>query len=254
MRRVKIRVIAEGKTDQLVLRTLIPEFFKTQSGHGLELELIDEQPTADRTSTTGSTEGGWLMVYKWCQSNPPTERENRYFGNGLFANNMDAVSCDALLINMDSDICEEIGNKTAVTPVPSQSATSIERGAFIKSVIHSWLWQDQEQRDDKHIIAPAVEAIEAWLVAGLSDEDEDNDPESNHNIQKRLAELDHIVVKNITPPRSLKSPNKTEGNYIKILGVASPNVQRIADRCPHFKMMVDDIFLAVNGIDRVRVD
>lgn len=245
MRRLKVRVIAEGKTDQLVLKTLVPEYLKIHSEHDLELELIDEQPTVDRTSTTSSTEGGWLMVYKWCLLNPPLEREARYFGNGLFANEMDAVSCDALLINMDSDICEEIGDKTAVTPVPSQGATSIERGAFIKSVIRSWLWQDQEQRDDKHIIVPAVEAIEAWLVAGLSDED--IDPESNHDIQRRLAELDHIVVKKVNPPSTLKSPKKTEDNYKKILGVASPNVQRIADRCPHFKIMIDDVFLVSRG-------
>lgn len=241
MRRIKICIVAEGKTDQLVLKTLVPEYLKTQSGHDLEFEFIDEQPTTDKTSTTGTTDGGWEMVYKWCLLNPPLERRERIFGDGLFANNMDAVSCDALLINMDSDICEKIGDKTAVTPVPPRSATSIERGAFIKSVIHSWLWQDKEQQDNKHIIAPAVEAIEAWLVAGLSNED--IDPESNHDIQRRLAELDHIVVKNIIPPSTLKFPNKTESNYKKILRVASPNVQRIADRCPHFKMMIDDILL-----------
>ncbi|MDD4930014.1 MAG: hypothetical protein PHP85_12155 [Gallionella sp.] len=243
MRRVTIRVVSEGPTDQLVIKELVNAYLATQPQVDFDLDLIDEQPTSDRTSRTGSTEGGWEMVYKWCLSNPPHEREARFFGNGLFANNMDTVSCDALLINMDSDICEKISDKTDVFPVPSIDATSIERGAFIKSVIESWLFPNQAPVDKKHIIAPAVEAIEAWLVAGLSDAD--HDPESNHDIQKRLAELDHIVVKNIPPPKTVKRPKKTKSNYIKILNIATQNVQRIADRCPHFKAMIDEIFHTV---------
>lgn len=187
MRRIKIRIISEGPTDQLVIKNLVNAYLANQPAIDFELDFVDGQPTTDRTSMTGSTEGGWEMVYKWCLLNPPVEREARYFGKGLFANGMDDSSCDALLINMDSDICEKIGDKTIASPVPTRNSTSIERGAFIKSVIERWLWSDQIEHDNKHIIAPSVEAIEAWLVTGLSDTD--HDPESNHDIQKRLAEL-----------------------------------------------------------------
>jgi hypothetical protein len=240
MRRVKIRIISEGPTDQLVIKNLVDAYLANQPEIDFELDFVDGQPTTDKTSMTGSTEGGWGMVYKWCLLNPPVEREARYFGKGLFANGMDDASCDALLINMDSDICEEIKDKSIILPVPNKNSPSIERGTFVKNVIESWLWPDLVVHDNKHIIAPSVEAIEAWLVAGLSDTD--HDPESNHDIQKRLAELDHLVVKNIPAPTTVKRPKKTKSNYIKILNVATQNVQRIADRCPHFNAMIDEIF------------
>lgn len=241
MKRVKIRVIAEGPTDQLVIRELVNAYVTTQPKLDFEIDFINEQPTADRTSG-----GGWGMVYKWCLQTPASEREATYFGAGLFANNMGGSSCDALLIHMDSDICEKIGDKTNISPVPTKNAPPSARGVFIKQVIEEWLWPDQTERKGKHIIAPAVEAIEAWLVAGLSDND--LDPESNHNILKRLAELDHELIKNTKIPHDIKSPKKNDKTYGKILNVAKTNVSRILDRCPHFNSMVNEIILTADAV------
>lgn len=239
MKRAKIRIIAEGRTDQLVIKELAKAYLEEQSTIDCEIEFVEEQPTADRTSG-----GGWGMIYKWCLSNPPQERETIYFGAGLFANDMDGLACDGLLIHMDADICEEIGDKTSISPAPSRNASPETRGIFIKQVIEEWLWPGQSVRNAKHIIAPAVEAIEAWLVAGLSDED--IDPESNHDIQKRLAELDHVVVRNAAIPSDLKKPKKDINNYKKILRVAKQNSGRIFDRCPHFKAMVNEIVVTAD--------
>jgi len=241
MKKLKVRIVAEGPLDQLVIRELVTAYLAAQQGLDFELDFIDEQPTADRTSG-----GGWGMVYKWCLTNPPPERDTIYFGDGLFANDMSNSLCDALLIHMDSDICEEIRDKTDIAPVPTKDSSPAVRGAFIKQVIEGWLWPDKVVRRDKHIIAPAVEAIEAWLVAGLSDDD--IDPESNHNILKRLAELDHIVIKNAMAPGNIKSPRKTEKNYKKILVFAKQNVSRVFDRCPHFNSMVNEIILAGGAV------
>lgn len=240
MKRAKIRIVAEGPTDQLVIKELVNAYLAAQSSKEFEIDFVGEQPSADRTSG-----GGWGMVYKWCLMNPPSERDAIYFGTGLFANDMDNLSCDGLLIHMDSDICEEIGDKMNISAVPSKDASPTVRGAFIKQVLEGWLWPDQTARNDKHIIAPAVEAIEAWLVAGLSNED--IDPESNHDIQKRLAELDHIVIRNATIPNAIRNPRKDDKNYRKILAVAKQNVNRIFDRCPHFNIMVNKIILTVDA-------
>lgn len=240
MKRATIRIVAEGKIDQLVIKELVGAYLAERPDMGFNVEFIEEQPTSDRTSG-----GGWGLVYKWCLSNPPQEREATYFGTGLFANDMGELACDGLLIHMDSDICEEIGNKTSISPSPSSDAPASVRGLFIKQVIEEWLWPDQTARSDRHIIAPAVEATEAWLVAGLSDDDVA--PESNRDIQKRLAELDHIVVRNVAIPDGLRYPNKTIRNYTKILAVARQNSGRIFDRCPHFKAMVNEIALIANA-------
>lgn len=235
-----IGLIAEGPRDQQVLKTLIPAYIYSRIGSDLEISFKDLQPI-DRT-----TGGGWRNVFKWCISNNQNERETLLGKNRLFANDMDNQVCSALLIHMDSDICEEIGNCSDVAPVPNTFSPSNDRGNFIKKVIEEWLWADQTPQYDKHIIAPAVESIEAWLVAGLSDLD--LDPESNSNIQQRLAELNYIVVKKATIPNGIKKTNKSEKNYKNILDVATPNFQRIFDRCPHFQSMAQEILVVMQPI------
>lgn len=240
MRKITIRVVAEGKTDQLSIKELAKAYLAKQPEINFDIEFIEEQPTSDKTS-----EGGWGLVYKWCLSNPPRERNNIYFDGGLFADDMSGLTCDALLIHLDSDICENIGDLTSISPVPSRAEPPETRGVFIKRVIEEWLWPDDNQKTDNHIVVPAVESIEAWLVAGLSDDD--NEPESNHEIQKRLAELDHIVVRKTAVPASLSKPKKNLSNYQKILAVAKQKPEQIAAKCPHFKTMVDDIFVFANS-------
>ncbi len=234
MRQIKIRIVAEGKTDQLSIKELVTAYFAELHEIDFDIEFVEEQPTSDRTS-----DGGWGMVYKWCLSNQPQERNAVYFGSGLFADDMGGLTCDALLIHLDSDVCESIGDLTSISPVPSRTDTPETRGMFIKRVIEEWLWPDGDDRTENHIVVPAVESVEAWLVAGLSDDD--LSPETNHDIQKRLAELDHIVVRRTAVPTTLTKPKKSIANYKKILAVAKQKPRQIADRCPHFRTMIDEI-------------
>lgn len=241
MKQLKIRVVAEGSTDQLVIKELTNAYLSIQPDIDFEIEFIEEQPTSDRSSG-----GGWLKVYKWCLSNSPQERDAIFFGGGLFANDMDGSACDALLIHLDSDICEGIGVHTNISPVPNRADPPELRGAFIKRVIEGWLWPEISDKTDKHIIVPAVESIETWLVAGLSEVE--INPETNHDIQKRLAELDHIVVRKVSIPITLSKPRKEISNYRKILGVAKQNPSQIAEKCPHFRFMIDEIFVVAAAV------
>lgn len=238
MTKARIRIIAEGKTDQLVIEELAATYLVEHEALGVDIEFIAEQPTTDKTCG-----GGWEMVYKWCLSNSLQERESTYFGSGLFAGDLDAMACDALLIHMDSDVCERIGDKTTVAPVPDRSDSAAVRGAFIRKVLEEWLQLSESQQRNRHVVVPAVESVESWLVAGLSHEDVD--PESNHSVQRRLAELDHLLVRGTPVPEDIKGPKKTPENYRKILAVAKKNTVRIANTCPHFKSMITDIGSAV---------
>lgn len=236
---VRIGLVTEGPTDQLVIRELVPAFLEISSVKNTSLEFTNLQPTQDRTSTTG-TAGGWECVYKWCLSNRPSRRDSGTPGHTLFAEGMDATACDVILVHMDSDVCEQISFRglNHYLNIPDAIASPYERGSFIRQVIESWLWPDGRHGDSEYIISPAVEAIEAWLVAGLSS---DSEPESNHEIQKRLAELDHEVVRKQPVPGTIKSPKKTRENYRKILELVKPNIQRIHENCRHFQTMVEDI-------------
>lgn len=238
-----IGVVAEGHTDQLVIRELVNAYMAKIHEIPCQIEFKDFQPNQDRTS--GSKEGGWAMVYKWCLQNTTEIRESTYFGQGLFANELDKFTCDALLIHMDSDICEKIGNKSNVTPVPTSNSTPDERGKFIKQVIEGWLW-DSDKRHGIYIISPAVESTETWLAVGLAEDLAD--PESVQDIQRILAELDYEIIKRKVAPKGISKPSKSVKNYKNIVNFASPNVSRIYNQCGHFKSMIDEIIQATTTL------
>ncbi len=236
MREITLGVVAEGPSDYVVIKNLLGTYVASREIKDCLLSFKSLQPYVDNTSKSGYSEGGWLLVYKWCLSNNPVERENKYFSKGLFADDMDEFRCSALLVHMDADICDEIRDKTTL-PVPQINEDSLVRGSFIYGTVANWLWPDGLVNDPRYIIAPAVESTESWLVAGLSDEDVA--PESNNSIQQRLAHLDYLVVRKKPFPQKIKSPNKSVSNYVRISMVASENIARIIDRCPHFKMIAE---------------
>ena len=237
MREITLGVVAEGPSDYVVIKNLLGTYVASKKIENCLLTFKSLQPYVDNTSKSGYSEGGWLLVYKWCLSNTPGERENKYFSKGLFADDMDEFRCSALLVHMDADICTEIRDKTTLLPVPSQNDDPITRGSFISGTVANWLWPDGWVNDPRYIIAPAVESTESWLVAGLSDEDVA--PETNSEIQQRLAHLDYLIVRKKPIPQKIKNPNKSASNYEKISLVASENIARIIDRCPHFKLVAD---------------
>lgn len=233
MKEITIGIIAEGGGDCVVIGSLLSAYVKTLNLKNCAIHFKGIQPYVDNTSRSEYSEGGWEQIYKWCISNPPDARSEVFFGVPLFADGMDEHNCSALIVHMDADICEAIGDKTSVVPVPKAGASASVRGKFIADVLGEWLWPEGFNIDSRHIIAPAVESIEAWLVAGLCEED--IAPELDQDIQRRLAELDYSVVRRRPVPKNIKKTDKSARNFRKIAEHASPNISRIADRCPHFR-------------------
>jgi hypothetical protein len=244
MKSITLGIVAEGPSDLLVLEHLLRKVYPNTTESTLALRNL--QPYVDNTSRSGFSEGGWQLVYKWCVANPPEIREDSLFGTPLFADDMDAFQCDALLLHMDSDICAEIGDKTSVSPVPGINDEPKVHGEFIEATLAEWLWPDGPKQDNRYILAPAVQSTEAWLVAGLSDSDVN--PEADENIQRRLAELDYQVIRKTPLPAKIKGVKKSVKNYERIVAVAKENIDRIKERCPHFFEMlkrVEVVFLGV---------
>jgi hypothetical protein len=244
MKDIKVGIVTEGGSDCVVLETLLLAYFKKAPVDNFSLSFKNLQPYVDNTSKSGYSEGGWEQVYKWCIGNPPQERISTLFGGPLFADDMDDFQCSALLVHMDADICEKIGDKSNVVPVPDKTQSAQIRGKFISETLAYWLWPDAPNEDHRHILVPAVESTEAWLVAGLSDDTED--PEGDHDIQRHLAELDYSVVKGRPVPKNIKKPNKQAENFRKISEVAAGNVMRIIERCPHFELTVRKIVALID--------
>lgn len=242
MRNIKIGLVAEGPSDCVVISELLGKYLRNVCPEDVQITFKNFQPYVDNTSKSGYSEGGWSMVYKWCLANPPEERVSSYFSEGLFADDMDEFHCSGIVVHMDSDICEEIRDKSPVLPIPEAASSSLVRGKFIYEVLLNWLWPDHPVNDPRYIIAPAVESTEAWLVAGLSD---DAEVEANLDIQKRLAELDYVVVRGRPAPPNIKKPNKTVRNFENICSVASVNIERIFANCAHFQSAANQLGLLV---------
>lgn len=243
MKTFKVGLVSEGCTDHLVIKTLLSAHLNTIPELECNLEFIDLQPHIIDATSRKYSDGGWEQVYKWCLANPAEERRSLYLGSGLFDDDMDPLRCDLLVVHMDADISEQIGDKSNIVPVPNRADGSAARGTYIKAVVNTWLWPDNETPDGLHIIAAAVESTEAWLVAGLTDEI--TSPETYDDIQTKLAILDHTVIRKKPVPPGIKSPKKTISNFQKIADAASANIERIRDRCPHFETTASEITAAM---------
>lgn len=241
---VRFGVVAEGPTDCVAFSHLIPAYVKEVGINNVSVSFRNLQPFADNTSKSGYSDGGWELVYKWCLSNSAQRRHELYLTEPLFADDMDEGVCDAIILHLDSDICGSIGNKSTVHPTPTPQDPPAQRGNFIRNVLREWLWGSTETDEAGHILVPAVESVEAWLVAGLSAAD--NDPESHPDIQRRLAEVNYQKYRGRAAPPEMKRLRKSVDDYKKMASDAKINVLRIVAVCPHFMEMVEKIVATIS--------
>ena len=97
---MRIGVICEGPTDFVAIEHF---FGAALADKNLNTTFVSLQPDMDATQS----HGGWTLVEAWLANNPPDTRIHRYFGGGLFANNLDTKQCDIFLIQIDSDILDD---------------------------------------------------------------------------------------------------------------------------------------------------
>ncbi len=230
----RVGLVTEGLTDQIVMKTFLHKHFSL-SAPNVTLTFVNLQPSVDATS--GSPEGGWQMVYKWCLNNPPRPRIGQFFSSELFADDLTDKVCDVIVIHMDADICDQIGDKSGSRSVPTSSSSPEERGNFIEEVLNEWLWPEMADKDDRHIPAPAVEAIEAWLVAGLENE---ASAESLDQIDLHLARSDYRR-RNVVPPPTIKKLRKSAHRYQAIADAACLNLGNVSSNCSWFVKLVSKL-------------
>ncbi len=233
---IRIGLVTEGPTDQVIIKELLTAYARA-TRPDVAVSFNELQPNPDRTSS--NREGGWEMVYKWCLNTQPAERRN-LLGRGLFAHGMDALQCDVIVVHMDADICEKIGDKSAVVPVPTSQSKPNERGAFIRQTLLEWLWPEGEEPDEHHIPAPAVEACETWLVAPSTDEPEH---QATDDIFIQLVAVE-AGMKGRPVPADAKQIRKSVKRYHPIAKAVAGQVAEITRRCPHFAILAKTVFPA----------
>lgn len=232
MTTLRIGLVTEGPTDQVVLDHILKFHFK-EIRPDINLVIRNLQPIRDATS--GRIDGGWTQVYKWCVRNRNSNGPARV-SRPLFSNGLDSYVNDYTVIQIDSDIIDEITVRPPNAKLPTRSCTSMLRGRFIRRTIVHWLWP-AGPRDPKYIPLACVEAIEAWLVAGVQT---NTKPESNHNIQEELGMLEAKLrgKSNIKPGRKMK---KTIKNYRNFCREFISSTQNLHQNCFQFRRLIRDL-------------
>lgn len=231
---IKIGLITEGKTDQVVLKSLVPVAIPSIDKNNF----IDLQPAPDRTSMPSSSEGGWRMVQKWCLNTSPELRLQMIQG-GLFEN---SPKISVFIIQLDTDICdqEDFQEATEINPNSFNLNAPSGRYSYVKNVLDAWLWPDPNENTPESnliIYAIAVEVIETWLIAALDDHEK---PEKIKDYSDILLTIYHEIEGNKAQANQKKVAKK-EKNYEKICNAALPEIQKIKRKCPHFKKFISSL-------------
>lgn len=217
---IKVGVIAEGPTDMIVFESFFGAHIKAL-GHDVEFFWV--QP-ADATSSSGYTE-----VMKWCKRNSPEIRALLLEG-GLFEGDLSEPLYDILAVHIDADSAKRIAR------VEKDKKTKIkrplERGDYVEDKLISWLWPGIKRPNTAgHIIAPATDAIEAWLVCALVS---DPDAESITNLPYALCQaVINSGLASVTPQNNFIQ--KTQVNYRQISSHGSGNYRFVYDHCIYFQ-------------------
>lgn len=171
-----VGLVVEGLSDYRVFQPLIRETV-AEAAPNCAVQFRFLQPKPDATSS-GYTPGGWTLVYKWCQRNPPNIRSSFIFQEVIAG----TPACDLLVAHLDADVLQEYASKASV-PLPGTPWSSSKRATFAESVLGEWLWSGaaplHTEFPDRHIPVIAVWATETWLVAALDSslgEPEEVDP------------------------------------------------------------------------------
>ena len=134
-------LIAEGPTDLKVLRFLLAKYFSNTD--------IDIRPIQPNTDSTDKIDhfGGWKKVLDYCSSN-------------------DMLSVleyqDYVIIQIDTDVCEEYGVKRRIS---GRDLTSDQLIVATKSKIIDHIGGEiYEQYQDKILMAICHESMECWLL------------------------------------------------------------------------------------------
>jgi hypothetical protein len=161
---MKIGVVCEGPTDFVAIRDFVGAALERR---GISVTFLPLQPRPDCTD-----DGGWTRVIFWLEKNAPAVRMNSILGAGVFEDDLDSRICDALIIQMDSDI---LGEASFVNFMESKGLNALnpdeplQRGSEIDRVLTHFARLTELNEADalKHALGPAVESTETWCVAAF---------------------------------------------------------------------------------------
>jgi hypothetical protein len=140
---ISFGLITEGITDQEIISNILFGYFKNK-----DIPINPLQPIRDQTDKFRQGDfGGWQRVIEYCKSD--------YFKQAF-------QSCDFIIIQLDTDICDEFGVSKIADGIVLSPEILIER--VIDYLITEIGRTFYEKVKDKLLFAISVHSIECWLL------------------------------------------------------------------------------------------
>ena len=163
---MRVGIVGEGPTDVHAITSFLGASLESR---GIEALFINLQPDLDRTNPRG----GWPLMLKWLEVNPPDVRSRSYFRGGLFDGELSAKRCDVIVFQMDADVLSDEGfrhyvrNRFDLEVIEPDNP--VERGKLIEHIVKMAGGFDLLSNSDRrcHVVAVAVESTEAWCIAAF---------------------------------------------------------------------------------------
>lgn len=233
---MRVGLVCEGPSDiPAVVHFLGDQLRRT----GIEPIFHNLFPEPDKTRP----EGGWSNLLLWLQRNPPDTRVARYFSGGIFGGGANQEPFDAILIQIDADVLDDEGFRNYVqqklniqigaTDEPNERASTLANvvetaGGF------SLLTQADLQR---HVVAVAVEATEAWCVAAFRAQPDQFEALKGADLTSAFMQA--LEVSEGRPPQGAYAQcNKDARRREKFCAMFAKYSDRILGSCPNFSATV----------------
>ena len=240
MLELTIGLVCEGKTDYLIFEKLLSRVFDPEK---VALSFRQLQPARDATSGSYG-EGGWRQVFQWCVRNEPDARRRLFAPGGLFEGPQ-TKACDLLIVHLDGDVCAALSRDGTWRSVDAPNPTGLEfsnaaaHGQYLEEVINSWLKSEQDTTEykDRNVAATAIMAVETWTLCELDLQEE---LESIQDPKNRFIDLVHQLQGRARPAnmKKFRQPLKAYTDYVNN---AKIDIEKIKQRCPHFKKLADAV-------------
>jgi hypothetical protein len=158
----RIALVAEGKTDRIIIESAIRAILGERP---FTLRLLQPEDPLSTPAFGVRTPGGWGGVYRWCRET--SNRSNSVVDDVLF------LSYDMLIIHLDADVAESTyasahvtdaadpDNLPCVQPCPPPSATTDR----LRSVLMSW--GNIINLPSRVVLCTPCKNTETWIVTAL---------------------------------------------------------------------------------------
>lgn len=161
---MRIGVVCEGVTDFSAIKHFLGAAL---ARHNIDCLFTPLQPHPDHTD-----DGGWTRVFYWLEEYPSAVRVERFFGGGIFENDLDELAVDALAIHLDADILDDVHFTRQMKKRKLQFSSPIaplDRYYEIARILYQQAGLEDLCAGDRarHILSPAVESSEAWCIAAF---------------------------------------------------------------------------------------